>query len=70
MSEIPDQQRPSLNKLDEIAQPILMNMQSIRPSLKNRFTQSGTWKMSVIIGTIFYNLNDITHSHKLRLSKV
>ena len=39
MSEIPDHQRPSLNKLDEIAQPILMNMQSIRPSLKNRFAK-------------------------------
>ena len=54
ISEIPDHQRPSLNKLDEIAQPTLMNMQSIRPSLKNRFTQTDTWKMSVIIGTISY----------------
>ena len=62
MSEIPDHQRPSLNKLDEIAQPILMNMQSIRPSLKNRFTQSDTWKMSVIIGTIFFIISMILHA--------
>ena len=54
MSEIPHHQRPSLNRLDEIAQPILMDMQSVRPSLKNRFTQSDTWKMSVIIGTISF----------------
>ena len=62
MSEIPDHQRPSLNKLDEIAQPILMDMQSIRPSLKNRFTQSDTWKMSVIIGTISFIISVILHS--------
>ena len=54
MSEISDHQKRSLSKLDEIAQPILMNMQSIRPSLKNRFTQSATWKLSVIIGTIYF----------------
>ena len=62
MSEIPNHQRPSLNKLDEIAQPILMNMQSIRPSLKNRFTQSDTWEMSVIIGTIAFIISMILHA--------
>ena len=62
MSEIPDHQRPSLNKLDEIAQPIFMNTQSIRPNLKNRFTQSDTWKMSVIIGTISFIISMILHA--------
>ena len=61
-SEIPDHQRLSLNNLDEITQPILMNMQSIRPSIKNRFTQSGTWKMSVIIGTISFIISTILHA--------
>ena len=62
MSETPDHQRKLLNKLDEIAQPILMDMQSIRPSLTNRFTQSDTCKMSVIIGTISFIISMILHS--------
>ena len=39
-----------------------MNMQIIRPSLKNRFTQSDTWKMSVIIGTISFKISMILHA--------
>ena len=62
MSEHPEHQRPSLNKLAEIAQPIFLNMQIIRHSLKNRFTQRDTWKISVIFGTISLLIPMIIHA--------
>ena len=39
-----------------------MNMQSIRPRLENRFTQSDTWKISVIIGKISFIISMILHA--------
>ena len=50
MSQVPEYQRFSFDKLDEVAEPILRDMQTVRTSLSNKFTQTHTWKMSIIIG--------------------
>ena len=39
----------SLKKLDELTESIILDMTTIRPSLRDRFTASSTWHMTILI---------------------
>ena len=61
MSEVLEYQRLSFNKLDEVAEPILRDMQTVRTSLSKKFTQAHTWKMSIIIGIASFIISTVLH---------
>ena len=61
MSEVPEYQRFSFDKLDEVAKPILRDMQTVRTSLSNELTQAHTWKMSIIIGVASFIKSMVLH---------
>ena len=61
MSEVLEYQRLSFDKLDEVAEPILRDMQTVRTSLSNKFTQAHTWKMSIIIGIASFIISTVLH---------
>ena len=42
--------RKSFQKLDELTEPIALDMTIIWPSLRNIFTASSTWHMTILIG--------------------
>ena len=44
MASIPEYHRKSINKLDEISLLKILGMKTIRPSLRNEFSSSRTWK--------------------------
>ena len=54
MASIPEYHRKSIHKLDEISMPILLDMKTIKPSLRNEFSSSRTWKMSIGIGMVSF----------------
>ena len=49
MLTVPEFLRKSLDKLDEISEPIILNMKNLRPSIQNKFREAGTWIISVTI---------------------
>ena len=61
MSQVPEHQRFSFDKLDEVAEPIFRDMQTVRTSLSNKFTQTHTWKMSIIIGIASFIISLVLH---------
>ena len=78
MSEVPEYQRFSFDKLDEVAEPILRDMQTVGTSLSNKFTQAHTWKMSIIIGIasfiismlLYFLINYLVHKYGKRYAKL
>ena len=50
LASLPDYHRKSCDRLDELTEPIIGDMKTIRPSLRNRFTSSSTWKITIAIG--------------------
>ena len=58
---MPEYQRLSFDKLDEVAEPMLRDMQTVRTSLSNRFTQAHTWKMSILIGIASFIISMLLH---------
>ena len=56
LANVPDYHRKSFDRLDELTEPIIGNMKTIRPSWRNRFTDSSTWKITIAIGvtSFFY----------------
>ena len=61
MSEKPEYQRFQFDKLDEVADPIIRDMQTVRTRLSNNFTQSYTWKMSIIMGIASFKISMVLH---------
>ena len=77
MSEVPEYQRFSSDKLDEVAEPILRDMQTVRTGLSNKFTQAHTWKISIIIGIasfiismVLNFINYLVHKYGNRYAKL
>ena len=72
MASIPDYQRKSINKHDEISLPILLEVKTIKPSLRNEFSSSRTWKMSIgmvsflISLTLHAGLSYFLHKYRAR----
>ena len=46
---LPEFQRKSIDKLDEISESNILNMKIFRPSIQNKFREVGTWILSVTI---------------------
>ena len=61
MSEVPEYQRLSFDKLEEVAEPILCDMQTARTRLSNKFKQAHTWKMLIIIGVASFIISMVLH---------
>ena len=61
MSEVPEYQQLSFDKLDEVAEPILCDMQTVRTSLSNKFKRAHTWKMFTIIGVASFIISMVLH---------
>ena len=61
MSEVPEYQRFSLDKLDEVSEPILREMQTVHTSPNNKVTHARVWKMSIIIGIASFIISMILH---------
>ena len=62
MASIPEYHRKSIHKLDEISMPILLDMKTIKPSLRNEFSSSRTWKMSIGIGMVSFLISLTLHT--------
>ena len=54
LATVPDYHRKSFQKLDKLTEPIILDMTTIRPSLRNRFTASSTWHITNLIGFISF----------------
>ena len=50
LANVPDYRRKSFDRLDELTEKIIGDTKTIRPSLRNRFTDSSTWKITIAIG--------------------
>ena len=61
MSEFSEYQRFLFDKFDEVAEPILSDMQTVPTRLSNKFTQAQIWKFSIIIGISLFILSKIVH---------
>ena len=61
MSEKPEFERFQFDNFIEVADPIIRDMQTIRTRLSNNFTQSHTWKMSIIIGIASFIISMVLH---------
>ena len=51
---VTDYHRKSFQKLDKLTESIFLDMTTIRPSLRNRFTASSTWHITILIGFISF----------------
>ena len=75
---MPEYQRFSFDKLDEVAEPILSDMHTARTSLSNKFTQAHTRKMPIIIGigsfiismVLRFFINYLVHKYGKRYAKL
>ena len=61
MLTVPEFHRKSLDKLDEISEPIILKMKNLRPGIQNKFREAGTWKMSVTIGFCSFCISLLLH---------
>ena len=50
LANVPEYHRKSFHRLNELTEPITVDMKTIRPSLRNRFTDSSTWKKTIVAG--------------------
>ena len=50
LTTVPDYLRKTFQKLDELTEPNISDMTTIRSSVRDRFTASSTWRMTVLIG--------------------
>ena len=74
IASIPEYHRKSINKLDEISLPIVLEMKTIKRSLLKEFSSSCTWKMSIgtemvsflISLTLHTGLSYFLHKHRAR----
>ena len=59
LANVRDYHRKSFDRLDEITEPIIGNM---KKTLRNRFTDSSTWKITIAIGvpSFFFSCATIT----------
>ena len=57
LANVPDYHRKSFDRLDKLTEPIIGNMKTIRPSLRNRFTDSSTWKITIAIGVTSFSIS-------------
>ena len=62
MASIPEYHRKSIHKLDEILMPIRLDMKTIKPSLRNEFSSSRNWKMSIGIGMVSFLISLTLHT--------
>ena len=58
---MPEFHRKSLDKLDEISEPIILNMKNLRRSIQNKFREAEIWKMSVTIGFCSFCISLLLH---------
>ena len=54
LATVPDYHPKSFQKLDKLKEPIILDMTTIRPSLRNRFTASSTWHITILIGFVSF----------------
>ena len=65
LAKVPEYHRKSFHRLNELTEPITGDIKTIRQSLRNRFTDSSTWKITIVTGVTSFLISLLSYNYSL-----
>ena len=59
LETVPDYHRKKLDELEKPTKPMISDMITRRPNLRNRFTATTTWQLTIMIGIVSFMISSL-----------